>query len=134
MLSLSLLYKLPTQVIRNRNHLFSDHLLHARRTIKIPGQLYSGPSLSHPPTEEEQERDARKSKLKRFQLKTKCIDFDSAKVYLEGSGWDEELATRNWLADEKWAKENPMIKRNMGNKMREVIDKRGKWGLRGFGY
>lgn len=108
--------------------------MHTRRTIKIPSQLYSGPSLSYPPTEEEQERDARKSKLKRFQLKTKCIDFDSAKVYLEGSGWDEELATRNWLADENWVRENPMIKRGMRSKMKEVMDKREKWGLRGFGY
>lgn len=129
-LSLSLLYNLPTHIIRNHNHFFSDNLLHTRRTIKIPGPHYSGPSLSYP-TEEEQEGDARKSKLKRFQLKTKCIDFDSAEVYLEGSGWDEELAMKNWLADERWVRENPMVMRGMGGKMKEVMDKRGKWG---FGY
>lgn len=108
--------------------------MYARRTINIPSPPYNGPSLSHPPTEEEQERDAEKSKIKRFQLKTKCIDLDSIEVYLEESGWDEELAAKNWLADEKWARENPMVERSTGSKMKEVVDKRGKWGLRAFGY
>lgn len=59
---------------------------------------------------------------------------DSIEVYLEESGWDEELAAKNWLADEKWARENPMVERSTGSKMKEVVDKRGKWGLRAFGY
>lgn len=133
-LSLSLLYKLPPHIIRNHNRLFSDHLLQARRTIEIPSPPYNGPSLSQPPTEEEQEQEVKKSKIKRFQLKTKCIDFDSAKVYLKEAGWDEELAAKNWLADERWVKDNPMRERNTGNKGKEVVGKGRKWGLRAFGY
>lgn len=133
-LSLPLLYKLPTHVVRNHSHLFLDHLLHARRTIKITGPPCNGPSLSDVPTEEEQEQDAEKSKIKRFQLKTKCGDIDSAEVYLKDSGWNEDLAEKNWLADERWARENPMMERSTGGKIKEVVDKRGKWGLRAFGY
>lgn len=133
-LSLSLLYKVPAHAIRSYNRLFSDHMLHARRGIEIPSPPYNGPSLSHPPTEEELEQEAKKSKIKRFQLKTKCVDFDSAEVYLEEAGWNEELAANNWLADEKWVKENPMIERGMGGKGKEVVGKGGRWGLRGFGY
>lgn len=127
-------YKPPAHVIQNHNHLFPDHHLHARRTIKILGPPYNGTSLSDPPTEQEQEQGAERSKIKRFQLKTKCVDIDSAEVYLKDSGWNEDLAAKNWLADEKWARENPMVERGTGGKMKEVVDKRGKWGLRVFGY
>lgn len=129
--SLSLLYKLPAHVIRNHNHLFSDHLLHARRTIKIPGPPHSSPYLFDPLTEEEQEQDTERSKIKRFQLKTKCVDINFAEIYLEDSGWKEDLAAKNWLADEKWARENPMVERSTGDKIKEVV---GKWGLRAPGY
>ncbi|KAH0614027.1 uncharacterized protein H6S33_005913 [Morchella sextelata] len=111
LLSISVLYNLPAQTLRLHNRLYSDHLLHARRTLEIP-HPYSGPSLSHPPTEEEAAEEARKSAVKRFQVRTKCTDWEAAEVYLKEAGWDEAAALRRWEADE-----------------------RGKrWGLRAFGY
>lgn len=64
----------PPYTSASNSHLFSDHLLHARRAIEVPGLPYNGSFLSHPPTEEEQEQEAKKSKITRFQLKAKCID------------------------------------------------------------
>ncbi|KAI5851182.1 hypothetical protein DFP73DRAFT_471439 [Morchella snyderi] len=139
LLSISVLYNLPAQTLRLHNRLYSDHLLHARRTVEIPPP-YSGPSLSHPPTEEEAVEEARKSTVKRFQVRTKCTDWEAAEVYLKEGGWDEAAALRRWEADERWVRENPMMERGVGGKGKgkEVVGKgRGKgtrWGLRAFGY
>ncbi|RPB13162.1 hypothetical protein P167DRAFT_564676 [Morchella conica CCBAS932] len=100
LLSISVLYNLPAQTLRLHNRLYSDHLLHARRTLEIP-HPYSGPSLSHLPTEEEAVEEARKSAVKRFQVRTKCTDWEAAEVYLKEAEWDEAVALRRWEADER---------------------------------
>jgi LysM domain len=85
---LSLLYKVPLQDIRNANALYGNgNLLHARHYIVIPG--YAGPSLSGQPAETE-EVETQKVALKRFQLLSKCVDYDMARIYMKSSGWNIE--------------------------------------------
>jgi len=137
--TIALQYNLPLPLLHSHNRIFSDHLLHGRRSVDIPSPPYVGPSLS--PAPEDMEGEGRKAAAKRFQLKTKCLDADVAQVYLLEAQWDEELATKNWEMDEKWVKDNPMLERSMGKgKGKEVVPGRkgggggSKWGLRGFGY
>lgn len=99
--SLSLLYRVPPAIIRSCNRLFSDHLLLARQAIIIPGTHYCGPSLSATPVGGEAE-ETRKSKLKRFQIRTKCVNFEMAEFYLDDAGWDERKAEEKWWLDERW--------------------------------
>lgn len=40
--------------------------------------------------------------LKRFQVRTKCVEIEVAKVYLDQSGWDLEKAVERWKEDERW--------------------------------
>jgi len=84
--------------------LYSDNLLLARQTMLIPGQYYQGPSHSATPPDGEEE-ETRKSKLKRFQTKSKCVDVKMAEVYLDNAGWDEQKALDEWREDEKWEME-----------------------------
>ncbi|PWW79806.1 hypothetical protein C7212DRAFT_355566 [Tuber magnatum] len=136
--TIALQYNLPVSLLRSHNRIFSDHLLHGRRTVDIPSPPYIGPSLS--PAPEDLEGEGRKAAAKRFQLKTKCLDADVADVYLREAEWDEELAVKNWEMDDKWVRDNPMLERSVGKgKGKEVVSgKKGgggsKWGLRGFGY
>ncbi|KAG0633480.1 hypothetical protein HOY80DRAFT_624916 [Tuber brumale] len=135
--TIALQYSLPLPLLRSHNRIFSDHLLHGRRSVDIPSPPYVGPSLS--PAPEDIEGEGRKAATKRFQLKTKCLDADVADIYLQEAGWDEELAAKDWEMDERWVRDNPMLERSVGKgKGREVVSgKKGggsKWGLRGFGY
>ncbi|RPB06195.1 hypothetical protein L873DRAFT_30579 [Choiromyces venosus 120613-1] len=133
--TLSLQYNLPLPLLRSHNRIFADNLLHGRRCIGIPSPPYIGPSLSPEPGDIVAE--GRKAAAKRFQLRTKCLDADVAEVYLSAADWDEELAVGNWVVDEKWLEENPMVERRVGKgKGREVVlaGRGGQWGLRGFGY
>jgi len=66
----------------------------------IPRSYYSGPSLSPDPVQSEEE-----NVLKRFQIKTKCVEYDVAKVYLEEAKWDLDKAVDRWEEDERWEKE-----------------------------
>ncbi|KAF8473450.1 hypothetical protein BDZ91DRAFT_714653 [Kalaharituber pfeilii] len=106
--SLSLQYNTPPFILRSSNALFSDNLLPARRTLFIPhSDFYQGPSLC-PYPHEDPETYLRKTKVKRFQLRTKCVEYQLAEWYLIESEWDEEEAVRKWESDEEWEKEHPL--------------------------
>ena len=81
--------------------LYADSLLSGRSYILIPREYYTGPSLSPDPVQSVEE-----SALKRFQVRTKCVEYDIAKVYLEESGWDFDRAVERWEADEAWERVN----------------------------
>lgn len=73
-LSLSLRYGVPQDVLRRTNGLFADHLLAARRTILIPGEFYKGGvSLSPQPVEGEEE-EIRKAKIRRWMVACKVAE------------------------------------------------------------
>jgi hypothetical protein len=73
-LSLSLRYGVPAEALRRTNNLYADHLLAARRTILIPGELYKGGvSLSPRPLEGEEE-EIKKTKLRKFMVKCKVAE------------------------------------------------------------
>ena len=73
-LSLSLRYGVPKEVLRRTNSLFADHLLAARRTILIPGHFYRGGiSLSPQPIEGEEE-EIRKAKVRRWMVACKVAE------------------------------------------------------------
>jgi hypothetical protein len=87
------MYKVPVPEIRRANNLFgNDNLIHARHFILIPG--YHGPSLSNEP-EETEEVEMKKVALKRFQLVSKCVDYEMATIYMETSNWDIESVSPN---------------------------------------
>lgn len=74
MLSLALAYGVPINILRKTNSIYSDHLLKARKTLLISGEYYKGAvSLSAQPLEGEEE-EARKNKLRRFQVATKVAE------------------------------------------------------------
>ncbi|KAF3273619.1 hypothetical protein TWF173_006869 [Orbilia oligospora] len=97
LVSISFQYSIPSQIIRSYNRLYSDSLLAGRNHILIPRAYYSGPSLSPSPVQSEEG-----NVLKRFQIRTKCVEYDIAKVYLDESAWDLEKAIEKWTADERW--------------------------------
>ncbi|KAK6539960.1 hypothetical protein TWF694_008794 [Orbilia ellipsospora] len=99
--TLSLRYSIPPSVLRSHNRLYADSLLSGRSYILIPREYYSGPSLSPNPVQSVEE-----STLKRFQVWTKCVEYDIAKIYLEESGWDFDKAVERWEADESWERIN----------------------------
>ena len=71
--SLALAYRIPQDALKRKNHVFADHLLAARKAILIPGEYYSGPSLSPEPLESEEEV-SRKSKIRRFMVTSKVSE------------------------------------------------------------
>lgn len=105
--SLSLAYSTPAHILRSHNRLHADHLLAARRTISIPATHYHGPSLSDKPVEDPEET-ARKAKLRRFMVATKCHEYEVAELYLKQADGDLEAACLKWGEDEKWERENPL--------------------------
>ncbi|KXT13910.1 hypothetical protein AC579_2374 [Pseudocercospora musae] len=122
MLSLALAYGVPINVLRKTNNIYSDHLLKARKTVLIPGGYYKGGvSLSAQPTEGEEE-EARKNKLRRFQVATKVADipfalrYDVAELYLQNSDWHLEAAIEAFKEDELWEKQNPLQASSRGKK------------------
>ena len=73
-LSLSLRYGVPQDVLRRTNKLFADHLLVARRAILIPGEFYKGGvSLSPQPINGEEE-ELRKAKIRRWMVACKVAE------------------------------------------------------------
>ena len=85
---LSLMYNVSIQDIRRANQLWGhDSLIHARHFLVIPG--HSGPSFSSEP-EETEEVEMRKIALKRFQVLSKCVDYEMARIYMETSSWNIE--------------------------------------------
>ncbi|KAK3322380.1 hypothetical protein B0H66DRAFT_201331 [Apodospora peruviana] len=105
--SLSLRYNVPIPVLRQANRLTSDHLLLGRRTVLIPS-VRGGISLSPRPVEGEEE-EARKAKIRRWMVACKVADYDVAVLYLEQAGYDLDLATEAYFADEAWELDHPML-------------------------
>lgn len=98
--SLSLRYSVPSPALRRAN-ITSDHLLHGRKTILIPGEYYrGGVSLSPRPVEGEEE--LRKAKIRRFMTSCKVSDYDVALLYLEQSGYDLGAAMNAFFDDDAW--------------------------------
>jgi len=69
--------------IRKANRLFDNNII-ARSTLIIPN--YVGPSLSEKHSEEEE----KKMLVKRFQVRSKCIDPIEARFYMEQSNYNIE--------------------------------------------
>ncbi|KAF2160935.1 hypothetical protein M409DRAFT_28541 [Zasmidium cellare ATCC 36951] len=106
--SLSLAYSVPLPALRKANNLYADLLLQGRKTVLIPGEFYKGGvSLSPEPVEGEEE-DARKRKLRRFQVATKVAEYDVAMLYLKNADWNLEAAIDAYKEDEQWEKAHPL--------------------------
>lgn len=124
--SLSLRYGVPAHVLRRHNHLASDHLVSARRTLLIPGTHYpSGVSLRPRPVEGEAE-EARRAKIRRWMVGCKCADYEVAELYLAQAGYDLSRAVERYLADEAWEREHPM-ERPAGGKGKGRSTGGGTW-------
>ncbi|KAI0906570.1 hypothetical protein F4823DRAFT_626983 [Ustulina deusta] len=105
--SLSLRYGVPASALRRANNISSDHLIVGRRTVIIPGQYYKGGvSLSPRPIEGEEE-EKRKAKIRRWMVGCKVHEYDVAVLYLEQAGYDLQLATETFFADEEWERTHP---------------------------
>lgn len=73
--TLSIRYGVPASALRQKNSLYADNLLAARRTILIPGEFYKGGvSLSPRPLEGEEE-EARKSKVRKWMVACKVAEY-----------------------------------------------------------
>ncbi|KIM95032.1 hypothetical protein OIDMADRAFT_134847 [Oidiodendron maius Zn] len=123
--SLSLRYGVPISVLRRSNNISSDHLLHARRTVVIPGEYYQGGvSLSPRPVEGEGE-ERRKATVRRWMVACKVSEYDVALLYLEQAHYDLGAAIAAYKEDEIWEKEHP-IDGNMNGKgkSRQVVGRR----------
>ena len=106
--SISLAYGVPAAVLRRHNALYSDGLLHARRTLSIPGShSMRGVSLSPQPVESEEEIE-RKARIRRFMVGAKCHDYEVAGLYLRNAEGDVGRALEVWKEDERWERENPV--------------------------
>lgn len=109
-LSLSLLYNIPPSILRSANGLFADNLLSARRWIFIPFSASFPPgSLSQSPHPVNPDEEDSKTRLKRFQLQTKCVDYKMAQWYLSQAGGSEKRAVEMWRDDEAWEKSHPNV-------------------------
>ncbi|SMR46153.1 unnamed protein product [Zymoseptoria tritici ST99CH_1E4] len=115
-LSVSLAYGVPIDVLRKTNNLFSDHLLQARKTLLVPGEYYKGGvSLSPQPLESEEE-EVKKTKVRRWMVACKVAEYDVATLYLQQSEWNLEAAIDAYREDERWEKEHPLeVKSRMKN-------------------
>ncbi|GAP91047.1 hypothetical protein SAMD00023353_1502220 [Rosellinia necatrix] len=112
--SLSLLYGVPASALRRANNIASDHLIFGRRTVVIPGQYYKGGvSLSPRPIEGEEE-ERRKAKIRRWMVSCKVHEYDVALLYLEQAGYDLQMATDAYFADEEWERTHPADKTKRG--------------------
>ena len=104
---LSIAYGVPTAVLKSHNALHSDHLLSARRIVKIPASHYQGPSLSPNPLESQEEVE-RKSKIRKLMVQCKVSEYKVAVMYLEEFKWDLEKAIAKVEEDDRWEKEHPI--------------------------
>jgi len=98
---LSLHYGVPLPVLRSHNRLFTDSLLSARQAISIPAGYFPGASAS-PAAEEGSDG---KALVKRFQVRTKCVDVKMAEAYLDSASGGFEGAVTQYLEDEGWVRE-----------------------------
>ncbi|KAI2642917.1 hypothetical protein GGS21DRAFT_486745 [Xylaria nigripes] len=115
--SLSLRYGVPAAILRRANNIASDHLIAGRRTIIIPGEYCNGGvSLSPRPVEGEEE-EARKAKIRRWMVGCKVHDYDVALLYLEQAGYDLQVATDTYFADEEWEQKHPAVAAKKGKRI-----------------
>ncbi|PNH41243.1 hypothetical protein VD0004_g5870 [Verticillium dahliae] len=126
--SLALAYNVPPQVLRAHNNLPADHLLPARRTLRIPASHYpsGSPSLSPHPVESADEI-RRKAALRRFMVACKVADYDVATLYLEQAGHDLRAAVESWEADAAWERAHPQEGAGLGGKGKGKGASRGGW-------
>ena len=96
--SICLAYNVPIDKFRKINRLWADHTIIARNTVWIPD--YYGPSKSRVPGIEFE----RKAAVKRFQIATKCIDYDHAKLVMEFSNYHFDKAVEMYKDDLAWEK------------------------------
>ncbi|KAF2845971.1 hypothetical protein T440DRAFT_459392 [Plenodomus tracheiphilus IPT5] len=130
--SLSLRYGVPTNALRRTNNLFADHLLAARRAVLIPGEFYKGGvSLSPRPLEGEEE-EIKKTKLRKFMVRTKVSEYDVALLYLEQADNQLEQAIISYKADEEWEKEHSLETAKKGKSKASQTTGRRKWGFGGL--
>ncbi|KAI1169954.1 hypothetical protein F4777DRAFT_592320 [Nemania sp. FL0916] len=120
--SLSLRYGVPASALRRANNISSDHLIVGRRTVVIPGQYYKGASLSPRPIEGEEE-EMRKAKIRRWMVACKVHEYDVAVLYLQKAGYDLQLATDEYFADEEWERTHPVQETMRG---KAVVGRLGK--------
>jgi len=116
-LSLSLRYNVPATILRRTNHLTSDHLLLARRTIIIPGSHYRGGISFSPRPVEGEEEETRKGKIRRWMVACKVPEYEVAVFYLQQSDYDLVSAVEKYLDDERWERENPLETTSQTRKM-----------------
>ncbi|OTA90771.1 hypothetical protein M434DRAFT_397760 [Hypoxylon sp. CO27-5] len=125
--SLSLRYGVPAPALRRANHISSDHLILGRRTVVIPAEFYKGGvSLSPRPIEGEEE-EARKSKIRRWMVACKVHEYDVAVLYLEQAGYDLEMASEAFFADEEWERTHPVETARRGKAVAKCTSSRGAY-------
>jgi hypothetical protein len=71
------------------------------------------------PGSQESEDEEKKMKVRRWMVRTKCVDYDIAGVYLANEGWDLEAAVQRWKGDERWEIEHPMEGNGKGKEKRK---------------
>jgi len=113
LIGLAFKYGIEIADIRKANRLFDDNII-ARSTLIIPN--YIGPSLSEKLSEEEE----KKMLVKRFQIRSKCIDTMEAKFYMEESNYNIENAIQLYRDDVLWEMQHPMKEKSKKNKRKMV--------------
>ncbi|ESZ97596.1 hypothetical protein SBOR_1997 [Sclerotinia borealis F-4128] len=114
MTSLSLRYNIPLDILRRKNGITSDHLLSAKKTVRIPREwCNTSVSLSPGPVEGEEEL-RRKGCVRRFMVGCKVAEYDIAVLYLEQANYDLELAMGVYKDDERWERDNPILDKGKG--------------------
>ncbi|OAL44369.1 hypothetical protein IQ07DRAFT_250101 [Pyrenochaeta sp. DS3sAY3a] len=127
--SLSLRYGVPADALRRTNNLYANHLLAARRTVLIPGEYYKGGvSLSPRPLEGEEE-ELKKTKLRKFMVACKVVEYDVALLYLEQASYNLEQAVTAYKSDEQWEKSHSLEAAKKGKSKATQSSGRRKWGF-----
>lgn len=98
---LSLHYNVAPAELRAHNRLFADTDLAGRPFLRIPRGTYAGAGLRPAPDA----GAARKAAVKRFQLATKCVDAEMARVYVAAADGRVDEAAAAWRRDEAWVRE-----------------------------
>ncbi|CAG8450866.1 13533_t:CDS:2 [Ambispora gerdemannii] len=109
-------YGIGISDIRRANRLFDDNIF-ARTSLIIPN--YFGPSLS----EKQSKEDELKTLIKRFQLRSKCVDPTEAKYYMEQSNYNIDAATQAYRDDVLWEMQHPRQEKGIfGSRSRKSLD------------
>jgi len=108
---LSLKYNVDLCELRKTNKLFSDSLLHARRTIIVPTKVeQEEPNDLEQPTQQSfffsEPKDMRWL-VKQFQLVTNCLDAPVCRKYLENNGWSVPRSVQAYEEDLVYERKYP---------------------------